>query len=290
MNNIKNKFSLKNLTFLFIALIAFSVGGVKASEKRAVNDKELLILSMLAYSNYPTEKGKSDCSVTEIWEESFADVAINCWEGNRDLVKNMDGWFVYDYDINTGEDLFGEKGFSVISFKKDNNIVVAFRGTDQGLFFENWKYIIHYTEHPQSVYVSAYLGKLKQKGKLNGDVNVYFTGHSLGGYLALYATGLFLSDNNFKRKFVRTATFNGLGIGFTDGYKVRKNLSKLNDDQLVNYRIDGDAVSRMGKHFKNVVTIKFTYINSNWSKVFAWTQAPHLITQFFFSGYFDKVS
>ena len=105
--------------------------------------------------------------------------------------------------------------------------------------------------HVEESYAKKYAEKV---AKIYPDCDLYITGHSLGGYLAQHAaTALYYAGYSSNVK--RVAYFNGMGLdtkflffdSMVDEQKALKHYD--NNNKLYCYRIDGDVVSALGKHF-----------------------------------------
>ena len=144
---------------------------------------------------------------------------------NSKLMKpyyNFKGWqFIYSADKAK---LYRDKykfedmeddGFYAVAFMKENDIVIAYRGTEpdkiEDLIADLY---IGFLNRNHSQLVSAYLF-VEYIKELYPNKNIHLTGHSLGGCLAQYA---FVCTN----KKYPTVTWNALGLGkhkntITDG-------------------------------------------------------------------------
>lgn len=144
---------------------------------------------------------------------------------NSKLMKpyyNFKGWqFIYSADKTK---LYRDKykfedmeddGFYAVAFMKENDIVIAYRGTEpdkiEDLIADLY---IGFLNRNHSQLVSAYLF-VEYIKELYPNKNIHLTGHSLGGCLAQYA---FVCTN----KKYPTVTWNALGLGkhkntITDG-------------------------------------------------------------------------
>lgn len=263
------------LLILFISPFINIVFGAQSDD--TVSDRELLLLTAVSYSN-KQEMGS---------EVQFTDELKDRYRLPHDMVSQdeVKGWTVLGFDINDGS---SKDGFSIYVFKKGNNIVISARGTDGGVFAENWRYLMS-SEHPQAKYMEYYVRQLVPIFAKDESLKVYFCGHSLGGYLSLYGTGIFMQYPEMRKHFVRTVTFNGLGLGRGTNMSVLNELYKLKKEQIVNYRIDGDVISCIGDHITLCVSLDlakspFTDNAHWWEKIPAAT--AHALVQFFFQAPF----
>ena len=238
--SISNKLKIKNLPIIFL-LIIFSIPAYFSKKnENDVSNRELLMLAIMSYSNNQKQ------NVTEMIDEKFSEK----WFAGYADVSELQGWETVDYIINT--DLKKMGGFSVVLYKKENNLVIAFRGTDSGIVQENWEYFLANREHPQAKYVSQFIDSLKNASYIDYNTKIYLTGHSLGGYLATFALGKILGIRELKNKVVKATTFNGLGLGFIADKAMLKRLFDIPKNKLKNYAVKGDLVALIGKHFTKI--------------------------------------
>ena len=173
-------------------------------------------------------------------------------------VNEMERWKVVDYS----EDNRTHKidNFSATTYKNGNNIIIAYRGTNENLeWLDN---VVCYglgNYHTEEEQARAYAKKIVQ---LYPDCSIYITGHSLGGYLAQIGTAELVQrrmDGNLKR----VAYFNGIGVAFNVKLEILtqgKALDKIalysyshdglhtSNHKLVSYAIRGDWVHNLGSH------------------------------------------
>jgi filamentous hemagglutinin family protein len=132
------------------------------------------------------------------------------------------------------ERAIASSGFSATLYKKDGKYVLAFRGTE-GVNFPDLatdlNQILGFKSGGQYEFAKLIGDLVTQK---YGSSNVTFTGHSLGGGLAQYASATNSSHPN-------AVTFNAAGIG---------GLSRLMLEpraEIVNMKVAGEPVSFFGK-------------------------------------------
>ncbi|MFC4075473.1 Mbeg1-like protein [Salinithrix halophila] len=165
-------------------------------------------------------------------------------------------------------------GFQAIAVKNraTGEIVIAFRGSDtEGKFIDWWGQdatIWTQTTGVQEHNAKKFVEAVKKKSKAK-DSSIVLTGHSLGGFHAQMAA---------KKTGLPAVTYNAPGVkpnpGGTlgalrkakEGLKAIfnprmnvlddiKNVTGTNDDQVVNYVNEGDAIGNYGIHYgKTVVT------------------------------------
>lgn len=151
----------------------------------------------------------------EVDKRLFGVFGIERDTANSKLMKpyyDFKGWqFIYSADniklFKERYDLEVENnGFFACAFMKDNDIVIAYRGTEPDTIEDIITDLeIGFLNHSHSQLVCAYLF-LEHIHSLYPDKNINITGHSLGGCLAQYA---FVCTN----KKYPTVTWNTLGVG-----------------------------------------------------------------------------
>lgn len=178
--------------------------------------------------------------------------------------------------------------FSAITFKKGNNYVIAYRGTDYPDVLE-WLQDVAYAvkgEHDQAGYARDYaISEYNRIVSSNKNANIYVTGHSLGAYLAQIGgaaivdagkvNGVFDASKSSNLK--KVVYFNGMGVSgiglktdetkkyrdaleflgktSTIGVTSPNTLNYSNDmssGRLILYSMDGDPVSGFGIHYGEI--------------------------------------
>lgn len=183
---------------------------------------------------------------------NFADV--------NELVSNKDfKWSIFDYASSNpkSNNVNYQNQFSAITFKKNNNYVIAFRGTDYPDFAE-WITDVTYAlngENNQAKLAYEYAQKTYDKIlKEDKNASIYVTGHSLGGYLAQIGAAAVVdieagytnpyrtakdydSMDEYKKDYYKSeshlkqaAYFNGMGVS---GLLYMNNFSRNVDNALV---------------------------------------------------------
>ena len=247
MKNINNTSKLICLLLLFVSVFSATC---YANEYKPCNvsDRELMLLSYIAYSNEQKED-ITEMTNTRLSIKPFCDYAS---------LSELEGWKNVD-SSHISMSLYDNDGFSALCYKKDNNVVIAFRGTDSNIFLENMSYLIPYNDHVQAKHAAKYIDFVASSNFIDKNTKIYLCGHSLGGYLAMYATPYVLVNNVLKDGFVKTVTFNGLNIGRTSNIFVVNILKSLSTSQIVKYRIRGDIISSMSKSYNPQTTLPLPY-------------------------------
>lgn len=197
-------------------------------------------------------------------------------------------WEIVNYTKFRTTVIKGTAEFTAMTFKKGNDIVISYRGTD----FDDigdWTQDIMYglIGYAGQENLAQDYAKIVAKHYIeeNENINIYVTGHSLGGYLAQIG-GAALVEENYIDNLKEIGYFNGMGLHFfsnivsnlkVQNTKLQKyNISNseykqitdresvLNRTQdkakkaliyfknrggkLVSYHINGDIVSSLGTH------------------------------------------
>jgi hypothetical protein len=158
--------------------------------------------------------------------------------GDRNLAAELSGFTVVDFDHG---DI---TGFRAAAFKKSNNIVVVYCGT------EDLADVL--TDISSGIFdFSSQDDKAEQFAKDNADrhpdCNIYIAGYSLGGRLAYLGTEAII-DSGYESRLMRVCTFNGLGALEMPNASDSKlsNIHRLEEkmeDYIVNYIVKDDVVS-----------------------------------------------
>lgn len=255
----KKKYCITILIFLIVTMFSFSI--VKAEEvSKEVSDREMAIACSLSYA--PLKKGKKMSENFDIGKFKLLSKTVNYFNSKVNLhdygtIKEMDDWIVDDYRNKE----ISEKSMAAFILKRDNNLMIVFRGTDTEIFTDIAYGLTNY--HNQEKYAKKYvLNALEKYGNKEESYNIYVTGHSLGGYLAQIA-GAEISKNIDKYenlKLDRIVDFNGIGINFLTQLGEKYNygnqketieiLKKLGEEgRLIEYHTYGDLVSALGVHY-----------------------------------------
>ena len=174
---------------------------------------------------------------------------------------DFNGWqFIYSADktklfadYGYGKNV-SDNGFYACAFKKENDVVIAYRGTDFSFKPEDIKGIIKdmiqdielgFMKENGSQLICAYMfleyikKMCKKEEEKEKKINIHITGHSLGGCLAQYVyvvTG----------KIYPTVTFNALGLG--------KSKDKIKEDYLFGDDIQ-DCIAENSAINKNLIKL-----------------------------------
>ena len=182
--------------------------------------------------------------------------------GSDDYVRD---WVVAGY-VDAGVPLFAGTHFSATVYAHGDDIVLAYRGTDEKPEWNNdgLGYFANYTlEEPHAQLMALRVAwKYYASGK-----SVYITGHSLGGYLAQVGAATIISKGYYD--MLRSCEyFNGIGLDYAAWaplYDVPNPFNHAAErllllsyaksgGTLVLHRMRGDFVSPLGHHVGQVRT------------------------------------
>ena len=191
-------------------------------------------------------------------------------------------WKIVNYTKFRTTVIKGTAEFTAMTFKRGNDIVISYRGTDFddiGDWTQDIMYgLIGYAgqENLAQDYAKIVAKHYIEK---NENINIYVTGHSLGGYLAQIGGAALLEE--YADNVKEIGYFNGMGLYFFSNIIDNIKLDKLNIDdckykeiidnnsilnrtqinaekalttwknnggQLVSYNINGDIISSLGTH------------------------------------------
>ncbi|WP_028264525.1 VWA domain-containing protein [Atopobium fossor] len=154
----------------------------------------------------------------------------------------------------------GDTNFSATVYVRGNDVVLAYRGTDENPEwindFEGALINVNFEEPYANQMARLVAKKYAATGK-----NVYITGHSLGGYLAQVGAASFL-NTRYKDQLKACEYFNGMGLDYAlwaqfgsvhSSYThfAARDMLKLHlgrNKKLISHRINGDFVSPRGIH------------------------------------------
>ena len=202
-----------------------------------VSYRDLVILADTVYEDYPagTVLSSTDRKLTV---EGY---------GVAGSTSELKGWTVLMSVYNP------LTGFEGAAYAKDNNLVIAFRGSeshDMADLLQDWLCadIIGYLSglNWQLPAMETFVENVVNKYGSSYD-NIYVTGHSLGGYLALMSSSQLLW-RGMKDKIEGVLTFNGLGLSPMSGILDLDDYVNLQSirSKIKNYRTYSDIVSIIG--------------------------------------------
>lgn len=252
-----------------------NINNINISEKRMVTDDELKAVKTSAQLTFLNLTGNG-CLFKEQEQENTYDYLFY----GLASTSEVNDWNLVNYFKceTLPIAIEGTALFTAMTFKRGNDIVIAYRGTD----FDDigdWTQDFFYG-------LAGYSGQeeIAQKYALAiaenfPNSNIYVTGHSLGGYLTQIG-GAALLDSNYRNNVKQIIYFNGMGLLFWSNFKNVLNKYNIISDRLYNlltdeksfinklpfeavktltswyneggcligYHINGDLVSALGTH------------------------------------------
>jgi len=210
---------------------------VNKLERGKVKDLEFLVLADLAYERF--DEIKDIRPLKEVFSgKKFNDKKRKQrWEF---FSERMEGWKLLEgFDLSRYKGEYEDKpegiksqyeGFYAAAFEKDDEIVIAYRGTDKEVggkeskwnLFKEFAYtngqIVCGMPGIQFKLAEEFYNKILDSPKLrNKNKTINITGHSLGGGLAQYVAVI------GAEKIAKTVVWNGVGVaGFSrmNGYEL----------------------------------------------------------------------
>lgn len=196
-----------------------------------VSDRDLLICAGVVYDNLP--------------------VGSTLDQSSQKASNELKRWEVITTSKNNFGDYCSWAGMQAAAYKCDNNIVIAYRGTEINTLAGFFNDVLlgdvaslltglNVQTIPAKNFVRHVLSQYGGKG-----YNIYVTGHSLGGYLS-YMGAVELYDGGCTPK--KVDVFNGYGVhlGVLGGFTHLHDMAILENicDNWGDFTIRGDIVSR----------------------------------------------
>ncbi len=193
---------------------------------------------------YKNDSQEKDCFYNK---KLSRNAALMCRNVYNDEQKNIDGFDPVDKIEDS------ETGLRAVAYKKKNDIIVAYCGTnDSKDFISDAQMAMNEVPDQFEKANQFYLDTVAKYPK----ASVMVTGHSLGGSLAELIAS--------KNQGTHALTFNSFGIHNIMTNKERKNGTVFQDNKNVfNYIIMGDPVSNSTKHVGKTTRMKKTAINNH---------------------------
>lgn len=230
------------ILLLLAAVMSLAACGGKSNDNdvREISDLQMALLCDVVYRDELDtffENGQELFSDTDSFKSPIRDDYLENM-ADRNLPAELSGFMVVDFDHG---DI---TGFRAAAFKKNNNIVIAYCGTEDFADIVSDLGVATFDFSSQDNQAKQFA---KDNIKEYADCNIYVTGYSMGGRLA-YLGAETIVDTGHDDKLMRVCTFNGLGVkealDFSDS-----NLSNIHGletiikDITVNHIVKGDDVS-----------------------------------------------
>ena len=224
-----------------------------------VCDRDLAMLSKIIYNddiknNMGVDLSRLSPSLTSSIDEGFYGTAS---------VEELFGWrLVYRFEISYPLGYGGGLCFGL--FRKDDNLVVAVRGSDGSIIYSaDWYNNINTYTWTTDVDTETLMAKICPvvNSYLGPNDKLYITGHSRGGMLAQRAAVRFVETGQ-QNKITRLVYFNGIGVVFAKGlwgtgrgwYDDLESISR----KVTRYNVDGDVVDQIGYHVTSRTTCRLS--------------------------------
>lgn len=263
MKKMYKKYFISMIIFL-IAIV--TITGVAKAEELYKEDslhREMAIACAMSYVPLQENKKMSECfNIKDI--DTISNI-VNFFNAKINLhdyasINEVDDWIVADFRNKE----ISEKSMAAFLLKRDNELILVFRGTDTEVIGD-FKYGIN-NYHDQEEYAKKYVLEILDEYCDDGvEYNISITGHSLGGYLAQIAGAKVEQTLNSEQKYSNIklkeiVDFNGIGINFMTWLGDKENhgnqaeniatLKKLGEEgRLIEYYTYGDLVSALGVHY-----------------------------------------
>ncbi len=176
-----------------------SENGTLKNQKCFFSQKDEMVKLKNSKENYKVKQyieGMSERkakSVVNVLTDAYEEDGQEYYFLNFANVKELEGkWTIFDYKSDTKrkkdpDNVSWNNAFDAITFKKGNNYVIAFRGTDYPDLYEWITDVLYSINGQNSQSMKAYNYAKKAYDKIikdNSKAKIYVTGHSLGAYLA----------------------------------------------------------------------------------------------------------
>lgn len=176
-----------------------SENGTLKNQKCFFSQKDEMVKLKNSKENYKVKQyieGMSERkakSVVNVLTDAYEEDGQEYYFLNFANVKELEGkWTIFDYKSDTKrkkdpDNVSWNNAFDAITFKKGNNYVIAFRGTDYPDLYEWITDVLYSINGQNSQSMKAYNYAKEAYDKIikdNSNAKIYVTGHSLGAYLA----------------------------------------------------------------------------------------------------------
>ena len=163
------------------------------------------------------------------------------------MPENIDGWQMLKFDgqgtvtnKQTKVNVFKELNFACAAYRKNNEIIIAFRGTnDKTDMITDLNFVFKEIPLVTSKFAREFYDRLK---KMCADCKIYFTGHSLGGAYAQLICAQLVNECDI----CKAITFNAPGMAYALDGKNASNAIKY--PNISNYVVMNDFVGNFKAH------------------------------------------
>lgn len=207
-------------------------------------------------------KPSFNTSVNTIAKRQLLDFAMYTYDReNYEFGKDIDDeWHVFSWVENRVDydPLLGFSSLEAIAYvnHETKNIVIAFAGTNDKLEWINHVEYLYSHIQKQEEAAADFVNYVVNYPTLRG-YNLYFTGHSLGGYLAQVAAATL--DAKYQPQLKEIVTFNAFSPHKDRSDLLDQLTMYAKEGKVTMYSIEGDVVSGMGKSYTKKKTFNPKY-------------------------------
>ncbi len=231
-----------------------------SAQKKSLSKSDLTFKSTNMVSDAQLKKIKicttvSGINLLGLIEDTYETAYEFLFNGLASTTEVND-WKIMNYAKYNSLVLDGHAVFTAMTFKKDNTIVIAYRGTDMDDGGDWGQDFIGYGLFANAGQEQLAQDYAKIVAQTYPSCDIYVTGHSLGGYLAQIGASSIV--NKYKVKEI--SYFNGIGLKFwSNGVKNSKILKNIKKE-IDNSNLLTNATSTLNKTqdeaMKNLNTFK----------------------------------
>lgn len=167
---------------------------------------------------------------------------------NDTLPKDIDGWILFEKNTIRNMELKSEGkvikklNMAYAIYKKDNEIILVFRGTDDVLDYVTDAHFVVKRRPPSMKKAISIYQRIRSKNK---SAKIYITGHSLGGAYAQVVTGKAIEQGD---ENCYSITFNAPGLGYYFKNKIKEKFQDKFLKNINNYIVMNDFIGNFREH------------------------------------------
>ena len=167
---------------------------------------------------------------------------------NNSILKEIDGWLlcekntIENMEVKSKGKVIKKLNLAYTIFKKDNQLILAFRGTNDPLDFVTDMHFVARRIPPSMIKATNVYKKIRKKNK---SAKIYITGHSLGGAYAQVVAGRAIKSGDTNCYAI---TFNAPGLGYALKKSEREKYQGLLIKNISNFIVMNDFVGNFREH------------------------------------------